>query len=56
MKQVGDTPGGWMHYVKDVVAGLGRSLTDAEYKIVMKCYITPKPFDKTVEELQNVSN
>lgn len=56
MKPVVDTPGGWMHYVKDVVAGLGRRLTDAEYKIVMKCYISPKPFEQTVEELQNVAN
>ena len=56
MKVVADTPSGWMHYVKDMVSGLGRSLTDAEYKIVMKCYISGKPFGQTVEEIQNVSN
>lgn len=56
MKKVTDTPNGWMQYVKDVTSCLGRSLTDAEYKIVMKCYISPKTFEKTVEELQNVAN
>lgn len=56
MKEVADTPSGWMHYVKDVISGLGRPLTSDEYKLVMKCYISPKPFDQTVQELQNVSN
>lgn len=56
MKIVADTPSGWMHYVKDVIGGLGRPLTDAEYKIVMKCYISPKSFDQTIEEIQNVTN
>lgn len=56
MKVVSDTPGGWMQYVKDVTSGLGRSLTDAEYKVVMKCYIAPKSFEQTVQELQNVTN
>lgn len=56
MKEVVDTPSGWMQYVKHVIVGLGRPLTDAEYKIVMKCYISPKSFEQTVEDLRNVSN
>lgn len=56
MKEVADNPNGWMQYVKDVTSGLGRALTDEEYKVVMKCYILPKSFDRTVKELQNVSN
>lgn len=56
MKEVADTPNGWMQYVKDVVGDLGRPLTDVEYKLVMKCYIAPKPFNETSQEIRNVSN
>lgn len=56
MKVVADTIGGWMWYVTQVKNGLSRELTDAECKTVMKCYTSSKPFDKTVEELKNVSN
>lgn len=56
MKQVADTVGGWMWYTTQVKTGLGRVLTDAECKIVMKCYTSSKPFDQTVEDLKNASN
>lgn len=56
MKVVADTPRGWMHYVKDVTIALTRSLTDDEYKLVMKCYIGGKPYTKAAEEIQNAGN
>lgn len=56
MKQISDTKGGWMHYVKDVTIALARSLTDDEYKLVMKCYIGGKPYTKAAEEMQNAGN
>lgn len=56
MKEVADTKGGWMHYVKNVTTALARPLTDVEYALVMKCYIGGKPYNKAAEEMQNAGN
>ena len=56
MKEVADTKGGWMHYLKNVTTALAPPLTDVQYELVMKRSIGGKPYNKAPEELQNAGN